>query len=288
MSKTIDFEKKNEFQRSNIKRGKNFKDPKLREEKLRLQKFKDLLTGEKLIPGNTHYHHIDYDINNDNQDNLAFISTKTHMKITGAQVRNLIEAEWYKIQLQENLIALKEGRKPILQKKAIKNIEKYWTNRVRNYRNWKFQKHWSYKKESISSRLDRYTFESLKGNNNSRSIQNFVRIFLRDKKFRKKFKDILWDQFEKDPSDPRMELLQYLDITDNKQSLIEIFPHVVSGIVYVVEKELISFYFTFMSGFSVSYAIRVGLIHFRYLENQDPIKKEEVLAILNELINEKG
>ncbi len=174
------------------------------------------------------------------------------------------------------------------QKQAIKNIEEYWINRMRNYQNWKFQKHWSYKKESISSRLDGFTFESLKGNNNSKSIQNFVRTFLRDKEFRSKFEVILWEQFEKDPSDPRMELLKYLDITDNKQSLIEIFPHVVSGIVYVIEKELISFYFTFMNEFSISYAIRVGLIHFRDLENQDPIKKEEVLAILNELINEKG
>ncbi len=174
------------------------------------------------------------------------------------------------------------------QKKAIKNIEEYWINRIRNYQNWKFRKHWSYKKESISSRLDRYTFESLKGNNNSKSIQNFVRKFLRDKKFRKKFEVILWQQFEKDPSDPNMELLQYLDYTDSKQLLIDIFPHVVSGIVYVVEKELISFYFTFINEFSLSYAIRVGLIHFRDLENQDPIEKEEVLAILNELINEKS
>lgn len=172
------------------------------------------------------------------------------------------------------------------QKQAIKNIEEYWINRVRNYRNWKFQKHWSYKKESISSRLDEYTFESLKGNNNSKSIRNFVRLFLRDKKFRKKFLDILWDQFKKDPSDPRMELLQYLDYTDNKQLLIEIFPRVVSGKIYVIEKELLSFYFTFISEFSVSYAIRVGLIHFRTLEDQNPIEKEEVIPILNELIKE--
>jgi len=175
----------------------------------------------------------------------------------------------------------------VAQKQAIKNIEGYWINRIRNYRNWKFQKHWSYRKESVSSRLDRSTFESLKGNNNSKSIQNFVRTFLRDKKFRKRFEVILWHQFEKDPSN-LTESLQYLDITDNKQLLIEIFPHVVSGIVYVVEKELISFYFTFINEFSLSYAIRVGLIHFRDLENQDPIEKEEVLAILNELINEKS
>ena len=172
------------------------------------------------------------------------------------------------------------------QKQAIKNIEEYWTNRVRNFRNWKFQKHWSSKKESISSRLDGYTFKSLKGNNNSKSIQNFVRLFLRDKEFRKKFEVILWDQFEKDPVDPIMGLLQYLDHTDKKQLLIEIFPYVVSGRVHVIEKELISFYFTFINEFSISYAIRVGLIHFRDLKNQDPIEKEEVIAILNELISE--
>jgi hypothetical protein len=172
------------------------------------------------------------------------------------------------------------------QKIAIKNIEEYWTNRVRNFRNWKFQKHWSYKKESISSRLDRYTFKTLKGNNNSKSIQNFVRLFLRDKKFRKRFEIILWNQYEKDLVDPSMELLQYLDPTDNKQLLIEIFPYVVSGKINVIEKELISFYFTFINEFSISYAIRVGLIHFRDLKNQDPIEKEEVIAILNELISE--
>lgn len=172
------------------------------------------------------------------------------------------------------------------QKQAIKNIEEYWINRVRNYQNWRFQKHWSNKKESISSRLDRYTFESLKGNNNSKSIQNFVRTFLRDKGFQKKFKVLLWDQFEKDPSDTRMELLQYLDITDNKQLLTEIFPHVVSGRVYVIEKELFSFYYTFISEFSMSYAIRVGLIHFRDLESQNPIEKEEVIPILKEMIRD--
>lgn len=172
------------------------------------------------------------------------------------------------------------------QKQAIKNIEIYWINRVRNYHNWRFQKHWSNKKESISSRLDRYTFESLKGNNNSKSIQNFVRTFLRDKNFQEKFRVILWDQFEKDPSDPRMELLQHLDISDNKQLLIEIFPHVVSGRVYIIEKELFSFYYTFISEFSMSYAIRVGLIHFKDLESQNPIKKEEVIPILMEMIRD--
>ncbi|GAH85329.1 unnamed protein product, partial [marine sediment metagenome] len=45
--------------------------------------------------------------------------------------------------------------------------------------------------------------------------------------------------------------------------------------------------YSFLSNFTVSYAIRVGLIHFRDLENQVPIEKEEVIAILNELINER-
>ncbi|MFW9971725.1 MAG: hypothetical protein ACFFDF_16150 [Candidatus Odinarchaeota archaeon] len=170
------------------------------------------------------------------------------------------------------------------QKEAIKNIEEYWISRVRNYQKWKFQKHWSYREESISSRLDKFTFESLRGNNNSKSIQNFVRVFLRNEDFRKNFIQILWEQFEKDPLDPRIELLQYLDTTDNKQLLIEIFPHVVSGRIFVIEKELFTFYFTFLNEFSISYAIRTGLIHFRNLEDQVPIEKEEVIPILNKLI----
>ena len=170
------------------------------------------------------------------------------------------------------------------QKQAIKKIEEYWINRVRNYRKWKFQKHWSYKKESISSRLDKYTFDSLKGNNNSKSIQNFVRKFLRNDQFRNKFIKILWEQFEKDPVDSRLELLEHLDFTDCKQMLIEIFPHVVSGEVYTIEKELFTFYFTFLSEFSISYTIRVGLIHFRELENQNPIGKEEIIPILEKIL----
>lgn len=38
------------------------------------------------------------------------------------------------------------------QKEAIKNIEEYWTNRITNYRNWKRQKHFSYKFEENEQR----------------------------------------------------------------------------------------------------------------------------------------
>lgn len=168
------------------------------------------------------------------------------------------------------------------QKIAIKNIEVYWLNRIRNYDNWKTQKHWSLRKETISSRIDYRTWILLKNNNNSKSIQNFIRKFLRESGFRDKFNETLWDQYKNDPA---FEFLQYLDPTDFKDALINLFPHVVSGEITVIEKELFTFYNTFMCQFSVSYVLRVALIHFRYLENQDPLKFEEVLEIMNSIIN---
>lgn len=104
----------------------NFKDSQLRKEKLKLQNFKDLLTGEKLDFENAHYHHIDYDKNNDDTNNHIFISMNSHRKITRAQICNPVEAEWYKRQLQENLRALKEGRKPKTQKiKKTSNFNEF-------------------------------------------------------------------------------------------------------------------------------------------------------------------
>lgn len=168
------------------------------------------------------------------------------------------------------------------QKIAIKNIEIYWLNRVRNYNNWKTQKHWSLRKETISSRLDTHTWSLLKNNNNSKSIQNFIRKFLRESVFRDKFNEILWDQYKKDPA---FEFLQYLDPTDFKDALINLFPHVVSGEIIVIEKELFTFYNTFMCQFSISYVLRIALIYFRDLKNQDPLKFEEVIEIMNSIIN---
>ena len=244
--------------------GPNFKDPKLREKKLRLQNFKDLLSGKRLTLENAHYHHIDYDINNDNQDNHVFISTKTHMKITGVQVRNPIEAEWYKIQLQENLIALKEGRRPNLQK----------INKTLSFNEFKPQQHWSNKKTTVSGRIEKELYEKIKKENVNKIIRNFIRKFLRNYYFRTELLAKLSYQFEQDFSEPIL-LEKWFEDTN-----------VAGGNITIIEKELFIFYFTFLSNFTVSYAIRVGLIHFRDLKNQDPIEKEEVIAILNDLISE--
>ncbi|KKM63527.1 hypothetical protein LCGC14_1510570 [marine sediment metagenome] len=243
--------------------GPNFNDSKLRREKLQLQKSRDLLNGEILTLENAHYHHIDYNINNDNHDNHVFISTKTHMKITSAQVRNPIVAEWYKIQLQENLRALKEGRKPRLKK----------VNKALNFNELKTQQHWSDKETTISSRIEKGLYEKIKKMNINKLIQNLIRSFLRFPKFRKDLLDKISYQFEQDFSGPILSE-KWLEDTN-----------VVTGIFSIVEKELLTFHFTFLSNFTVSYAIRVGLIHFRDLENQEPIDKEEVIPILNELID---
>jgi len=168
------------------------------------------------------------------------------------------------------------------QKIAIKNIEKYWLNRIRNYDNWKTQKHWSLHRETVSSRLDTHTWNFLKNNNNSKSIQNFIRKFLRDPSFRKEFNTILWNQYENDPA---FEFLQYLDPSDFKDALINLFPHVVSGEIMVIEKELFTFYNTFMCQFSISYVLRSALIHFRDLEDQNIIDFEEVLDIMDSMLN---
>ena len=186
------------------------------------------------------------------------------MKLTNAQVRNPIEAEWYKLQLQENLIALKEGRKPILQK----------INKIQNFNKFIPQQHWSNKETTVSGRIEKELYEEIKKENPNKIIRNFIRKFLRNFHFREELLARLSYQFEQDFSKPILSE-KWFEGTN-----------VVSSIVYVVEKELISFYFTFLSNFTVSNAIRVGLIHFRDLENQDPIEKEEVIGILNELINE--
>ena len=183
----------------------------------------------------------------------------------------------FKSKKSPNFSTLKEK-----QKIAIKNIEIYWLNRIRNFNNWKTQKHWSLRKETISSRLDFHTWSLLKNNNNSRSIQNFIRRFLRESGFRDKFNEILWEQYK---SDPAFEFLQYLDPTDFKDALINLFPHVVSGEITVIEKELFTFYNTFMCQFSISYVLKVALIHFRDLENQDSLRFEEVLDIMDSMIN---
>ncbi|MFX1236331.1 MAG: hypothetical protein ACFFAS_20315 [Promethearchaeota archaeon] len=167
------------------------------------------------------------------------------------------------------------------QQTAIKNIEEYWIRRTKNYYNWKSQKHWNYKRETISARIEKHLYNELKTNNNNKSIQNFIRHFLRDIDFRNLYLNKLHEQFEKDL---RLWFLDYLDYTDKKAKIIEIFPKVISGEINTIEKELFTFYSTFLTDFSMSYMIRVALIHFRHESPSEPINKEEVIYIMRTLV----
>ena len=166
------------------------------------------------------------------------------------------------------------------QKKAIKNIKKYWIDRVKNYKKWKFQKHWSKAKVTISSRVEKILYNSLKSLNIQKIIQNFVRKFLINSKFREIFLETLNQQYERDIPIP----VEGIDVIDWFGTLKNLYPYVVSGKVLTIEKELFTFYFTFCSEFSVSYATRVALIHFRNELPQEPIKRNEILPIMQDLL----
>lgn len=168
------------------------------------------------------------------------------------------------------------------QKKAIKNIKKYWIDRVKNYRNWKTQKHWSKAKVTISSRIEKTLYDSVESLNIQKIIQNFVRRFLRNSKFREIFLEILDQQYKRDMPIP----IEGIDLTDWFGTLTNIYPNVVSGKVLTIEKELFTFYFTFCSEFSVSYAIRVALIHFRNELPQEPIERNEISLIMQNLLKD--
>lgn len=182
----------------------------------------------------------------------------------------------------------KDARFTILtdsQKKAIKKIKNYWKNRGKNARNWQSQKHWSHKKETISSRIDTQLFDQLKDFNVQKIIQNFVRMFLKNKTFRRDFvRNTLPEQFERESP---IKIWEGIDITDCYDNLTNIYPKVVSGNVLNIEKELFTFYFTFKSAFSVSYAVRVALIHHRNESNRKPIRREEIIPILLDLIKDR-
>jgi len=92
--------------------GENFYNNVLRDEKWKLQKGRDMLTGTKLnINKRIDYHHINYDKSNDDPNNHCFLSSNNHMRITGYQ-SNPIKSERYKKILQENTLALKNGEIP--------------------------------------------------------------------------------------------------------------------------------------------------------------------------------
>ncbi len=242
--------------------GPNYRDLQLRKDKLKLQNYKDLLTREELDLEDIHYHHIDYNKNNDDYFNHVFLSSKSHRKITRAQTTNPIEAEWCKRQLQENLKATIERRQPIMQKvNIIPNINMFVVKLL-----------WDEKSFSISSRIEDSLYELIKETNIGQIIQNFIRKFLRDSTFRKIFLNTLKQQFDNDFSQP------YLNENWFEET------KVVSARVFKMEKELLLFYFKFLCSFTLSYAIRTMLIHFRDIEDQSPIKKREVIPILKEIL----
>lgn len=166
------------------------------------------------------------------------------------------------------------------QKVALKSIEEAWLKRVRASWNWKHQNHWSLRQESISARVEKYLFNKLKNNNNQRSIQNFIRKFLRSLDFRDEFRAVLSKQYFED----KHPKIVATDITELLESLQNIYPHVISGEVPKLEKELFVLYCNFISDFSVSYSTRVALIHFSNLSDESPIKKDETISILSDLI----
>ena len=169
------------------------------------------------------------------------------------------------------------------QKEAIKKIEEYWTNRITGYNNWKRQKHFSFNKETISTRIGKGLFSSIKNENNNKKIQNCVRFFLQNQSFRHKLINLFYKDIV--PG----ELLRF-DITDWMDALIDLYPHVVSSKIRNIEKELITYYFTFHSTFSISYALRIMLVHYTEfnLEDQKPIGKDEVPYILSKILKEEG
>jgi len=92
--------------------GENFYNQQLREAKLILQNGRDMLTGRKFKRQDIiDYHHIDSVKSNDNPDNHCFLSKSNHARITNAR-RIPMKAEKYRKILQENTLALKNGKIP--------------------------------------------------------------------------------------------------------------------------------------------------------------------------------
>ena len=225
------------------------------------------------------------EIENKLQEIKNEIKIRTRNTITINKVVNHTKKVWSINFLNFILLSPSDVRFTILtseQKKAIKNIKKYWIDRVKNYRNWKTQKHWSKAKVTISSRIEKILYDSLKSLNIQKIIQNFVRNFFRNSKFREVFLETLDQQYKEDMPIP----VEGIDITDWFGTLKNIYPYVVSGKVLTIEKELFTFYFTFCSEFSVSYATRVALIHFRNELPQEPIERNEISPIMQDLLKD--
>jgi len=167
-----------------------------------------------------------------------------------------------------------------MQREAIKKIEDYWIQRWKNARNWKFQKHFSLRWETVSTRVDETLYKRCSKENVSRKIQTFVRVFLRDAGFREEFLNRLVEDIPEEVSSG------VRDITDFLDRLNEMFPRVLSGKLRNLEKELVTLYFTLYSQFSLSWAIRRFLIEDPPVAWQPRIYYQEVPGILRALLRQ--
>lgn len=175
------------------------------------------------------------------------------------------------------------------QRQAIKNIKDYLIRRARNTKNWKTSRHWCSKEESIAARIDQWLYEDLQRYKKERKtstqkiIQNAVRLILRNTEFRRNYVHTLREQFKSEWNTS----IEAKDLTEYFQTLIAVNPNPVGGNVNLFEKELFTFYFSFIGGFTMSYAVRGIIIHHKDLPLQKEIGANEVFPILFELISDK-
>lgn len=179
------------------------------------------------------------------------------------------------------------------QKKALISIKKYWVERIKNSENWNKSRHWGYQKETLSARIDDDLYEQLFSarENINDYIKNFVRAFLRDPELRIEFNEKKQQQLSKDLDSIQNFMVgqaRDIDHTEFNKQLNEIYPRTVSGEVRNIEKELFVYYCYFHTSTSISYNLRIGLIHFSDLAKEAPIEKHEVKEILSSFINEKN
>ena len=179
-----------------------------------------------------------------------------------------------------------------LQKQAIGKIEEYWQNKISNFKNWKRSRHFGYRKETISARVDEKVFSLIRKENRNQIIQNFIRYLLRDNNFRFEFEEKRHEQSKKDLNTIMSDVglvRDTEDLTAFMKTLQRFYPYVVSGELYTVEKELFSFYCYYLTPYSISYNLRCGLLFNYQIENQESIfDKGEVRKILEKMLEERN
>ena len=160
------------------------------------------------------------------------------------------------------------------QRAAIKKIEEYWTNRIHNARNWKRQDHFSGKIEVITCRVGQQIYKQWQGKQPSKFLRNFIRAFINSVDTRRDFMAYLETQTQADMTAFCRDRTDFLD------RLVEEFPYTFSTKVLNIEKELLFYYFTFKTTYSVSWALRSALIQDRTYGFHAPLEKDDVSPIL--------